>query len=190
MFFFKILLDTNQICLIKWIDIAFVITIIIAIIIFDWVNQIFLKRLPFLLDNLWCDLGKSVWNWTCDIFSFLCDWSTHLEGTFCWKPHLNRSSYEQFQGSQTIKTRQIHNTLAVSHNQCLRLPTDSAISQHMCMFHHQDGMSGHSYCWQKGHHQVLQQIIKGFLLSFTKHFTGHLMKHWSMLPCFEACCVV
>ncbi len=28
---------------------------------------------------MWCDLGKSVWSLTCDIFSFLFDWSTHLD---------------------------------------------------------------------------------------------------------------
>ena len=28
---------------------------------------------------LWCDLGKSVWSQTCDIFSFLFDWSAHLD---------------------------------------------------------------------------------------------------------------
>ncbi len=26
---------------------------------------------------MWCDLGKSVWNRTCNIFSFLLDWSAH-----------------------------------------------------------------------------------------------------------------
>ncbi len=28
---------------------------------------------------LWCDLGKSVWSRTCDLFSFLFNWSVHLE---------------------------------------------------------------------------------------------------------------
>ncbi len=28
---------------------------------------------------MWCDLGKSVWSRTCNSFSFLFDWSAHLE---------------------------------------------------------------------------------------------------------------
>ncbi len=43
---------------------------------------------------MWCDLGESVGSRTCDIFSFL---FVLIEvfitrGTFCWKPHLNRTS--------------------------------------------------------------------------------------------------
>ncbi len=30
-------------------------------------------------DDMWCDIGKSVWSRTCDIFSFLFDWSAHLQ---------------------------------------------------------------------------------------------------------------
>ena len=29
--------------------------------------------------HMWCDLEKSVWNRTCDIFSFLFNWSAYLE---------------------------------------------------------------------------------------------------------------
>ncbi len=32
-----------------------------------------------LISHMWCDLGKSVGTRTCDIFSFLFNWSAHLE---------------------------------------------------------------------------------------------------------------
>ncbi len=92
---------------------------------------------------MWCDLGKSVWYWSCDIFSFLFDWSAHLDsGPFCWKPHLNRSS-----GSKVIwtigrvlktieNTKEIHSFYCLYltiNNQCSPLPTDFAASQHVCL---------------------------------------------------------
>ncbi len=44
--------------------------------------------------TMWCGLGKSVWSRTCDIFSLVFYLIEVLiwRGTFCWKPHLNRTS--------------------------------------------------------------------------------------------------
>ena len=50
-------------------------------------------------------------------------------GTFCWKPHLNRSNGSEIMSNWRI-LRTIENNrnsflfLAISHNQCCRLPTD------------------------------------------------------------------
>ena len=84
---------------------------------------------------MWCDLGKSVWSRTCDIFSFLLNLIAHL-GTFCWKPHLNRSS-----GSKVMSNWRIRKTIKNKRNSllcsgyisqwCSRLPTDSARLQHI-----------------------------------------------------------
>ncbi len=57
-------------------------------------------------------------------------------GNFCWKPHLNQTS-----GSKVMSNWRILKTienkrnsflfLAISHNQCSRLPTDAARLQHI-----------------------------------------------------------
>ncbi len=53
---------------------------------------------------MWCNLGKSVWSQTCDIFSFLWDWIAHLERYILLKtpPELDQwfHSYEQLKDSQ------------------------------------------------------------------------------------------
>ena len=62
-------------------------------------------------------------------------------GTFCWKPHLNRASGSKVTSNWMI-LRTIENNrnsflfLAMSHNQCCRLLTDPARSQHnrVCLF--------------------------------------------------------
>ncbi len=41
---------------------------------------------------MWCDLAGSVGTRTCDFFSFLFDWSAHLERYILLKTYLNRSS--------------------------------------------------------------------------------------------------
>ncbi len=83
---------------------------------------------------MWCDLSGSVElaHVTFSVF-YLIEVFT-WRGTFCWKPHLNRSS-----GSKVISNwrvlRTIENNrntflfLAISH--CCRLPTDPARSQHI-----------------------------------------------------------
>ena len=57
-------------------------------------------------------------------------------GTYCWKPHLNRISGSKVMSNwmvvKTIETKiKSFLLLAVSHNQCSRLSTDSARSQHI-----------------------------------------------------------
>ena len=45
-------------------------------------NVVMIRDTPFLCNcmyNMWCDLGESVGSRTCDIFSFLFDWSAHLK---------------------------------------------------------------------------------------------------------------
>ena len=87
---------------------------------------------------MWCNQSRGIsWKYsTCDIFSFLFDWSPHLRGgTFCWKLHLNRSS-----GSKVMSNwrflRTIENNrnsflfLTVSHNHWCRLPNDPTRLQH------------------------------------------------------------
>ena len=53
---------------------------------------------------MWWDLRKSVWNRTCNILSFIFDWSTHLERYILLKtpPESDQwlQSYEQLKGSQ------------------------------------------------------------------------------------------
>ena len=53
---------------------------------------------------VWCNLGKSVWSRTCDIFSVLFDWSAHLERYILLKtpPELDQrfQSYQQLNDSQ------------------------------------------------------------------------------------------
>ncbi len=63
---------------------------------------------------MWCDLGKSVWSWTCDIFSFLFDWSSHLERYILLKtpPELTR-------GSKVISNQRILKTIEKKSNSFL-----------------------------------------------------------------------
>ncbi len=53
---------------------------------------------------MWCDLGKSVWSRTCDIFNFLFDWNAHLERYILLKtpPESDQwfQSYEQLKNSK------------------------------------------------------------------------------------------
>ncbi len=87
---------------------------------------------------MWCDLGKSVWSRTSDIFSFLFDWSVHLEKYILLKapPESDQwfQSYEQSKDSQKNRKQKkwIPFFLAVSHNRFSRLLSDSARSQHIC----------------------------------------------------------
>ncbi len=86
---------------------------------------------------IWCNLGESVGTRTCDIFSFLFDWSAHLEKYILLKSPLELVQW--FQGYEQLKVlRTIENNrysflfLAISHNQCCRLLTDPARSQQKC----------------------------------------------------------
>ena len=80
-------------------------------------------------------VAGSVRTHTCDIFSFLLDWSAHLERYILLKTPLE--SVQWFQMSNWRVLRTIENNrnsflfLATSHNQCCRLPTDPARSQHI-----------------------------------------------------------
>ena len=63
-----------------------------------------------MLRQLWCNLGISVRSQTCDIFSFLFNWSAHLERYILLKtpPELDQwfQSYEQLKDSQNINRKQ------------------------------------------------------------------------------------
>ncbi len=54
--------------------------------------------------NMWCDLEKSVWSRTCDIFSFLFDWIAHLKRYILMETTPKSDQwfhiYEQFKDSQ------------------------------------------------------------------------------------------
>ncbi len=88
------------------------------------------------VDNIWCDLGESVRSCKCDIFCLID--VLIRRGTFCWKPHLNRSSGSEVMSNWKI-LRTIENNrnsflfLAISHNQWCRLPADPARSQHIML---------------------------------------------------------
>ena len=91
----------------------------------------YIKRL-----HMWCDLGKSVGTRTCNIFSFLFEWSAHLERYILLKtpPELVQwfQINEQLKDSQNRKRKEFF--FIVLHNQCSHLATDSARSQRI--FHH------------------------------------------------------
>ena len=74
---------------------------------------------------MWCDLGKSVWSRTCNIFSFLFDWSAHLERYMLLKTHLNRTS-----GSKVMSNWNILKTIA---NKKKKIPFSGYISQSMLL---------------------------------------------------------
>ena len=81
---------------------------------------------------MWWDLGKSVWNRTCDIFSFL--WMKFLfeEANFAEKPTWTGLVPMLWAILRTIENKRNQFLfLAISQNQCSRLPTDSARSQHI-----------------------------------------------------------
>ncbi len=65
---------------------------------------------------MWCDVGKSVWSPACDIFSFLFDWSVHLEILILLKtpPESDQcfQSYEQLQ--DFINNRKHRNSVRFS----------------------------------------------------------------------------
>ncbi len=102
-----------------------------------WWCRIYYKCVLFvactfcLIRLMWCNLGKSVWSRTCDIFSFLF-WLKCSFGSCC-KPHLILIS-----GSKVMNNWRIHKTiktkinfvlfLSMSHNQCFWFSTDSARS--------------------------------------------------------------
>ncbi len=73
---------------------------------------------------MWCNLGKSVWSRTGDIFSFLFDSSAHLERYILLEtpPESDQwfQSYEQLKDCQNNKKhkRNLFPFLAISHNQC------------------------------------------------------------------------
>ncbi len=87
---------------------------------------------------MWCNLGKSVWSPTCGIFSFLFDWSAHLKRYILLKTppesHQWFQSYDQLKDSQNNRKQKKCLFLAISHNQCSWLLTDSARSQHKCVY--------------------------------------------------------
>ena len=73
-----------------------------------------------------CNLGKSVWNWTCDIFSFLFDWSAYFEKYILLKTLSELDQWFQSMCNwrllRTIQNkRNSFHFLAMSHNQCFRL---------------------------------------------------------------------
>ena len=77
---------------------------------------------------MWCDLGESVRCWTCDIFSFLFDWSCHLERYILLKTSLELVQW--FQGYEQLKIpRTIENNwnaflfLAICHHQSRAINT-------------------------------------------------------------------
>ena len=84
---------------------------------------------------MWCDLGESIRNHTCDIFSFLFDWSPHYERYVLLRTCLNRASGSKvtaIDDSQINRNKtNVFLFLSVSHNQCSKLPTDPARSQHI-----------------------------------------------------------
>ena len=105
---------------------------------------------------MWCDLGESVRCCTCDIFSFLFDWHAHLERYILLKTPLE--SVQWFQGYEQLKGFQNNRNsflfLAISHNQCCRLPTDPARSQHIlssvCLTYHSSFVCNFLYLWHMG----------------------------------------
>ncbi len=85
---------------------------------------------------MWCDLGQSVRSRTCDVFSFLFDWSPHQERYILLKtppePDQWFQSYSNWKILKTIENkRNAFLFLSVSQNQCSRLPTEPARSQHI-----------------------------------------------------------
>ncbi len=63
--------------------------------------------------QMWCNLTKSVWNWTCDIFSFLLDWSDHLERYILlknptWIGPVVQKLWEIEESSKQYKQKEIH----------------------------------------------------------------------------------
>ena len=109
-----------------------------------------------MITYLWCDLGESVGSRTCYVF-YLIEVLIR-RGTFCWKPHLNRTS-----GSKVINNWKILKTienkwnaflfLAVSYNQCSWLLTDPARSQHIWYNVH---------VWLIGRLQVIKLFNRGY----------------------------
>ena len=100
----------------------------------DFYFFIFFFLFFFFFFYLWYDVGKSVSSRTYDISSFLFDWSAHSQTyvfaeNLIWIPWFQR--YCNWRILKTLKkTKEIHFFLTVSHNQCSRLPTDSARLQH------------------------------------------------------------
>ncbi len=81
--------------------------------------------------HMWCDLRKSFWIRKCDIFSFLFNWSAHLERYMLLKtpPESDQwfQSYEQLEDSQNKAKGICSDFLCyISHNQCSLLLNDSA----------------------------------------------------------------
>ncbi len=88
--------------------------------------------------HMWCNL-RNVWSLTCDFFSFLFDWSAHLERYILIKKNPPESdqwfqSYEQLKDSQNnSKTKESHSFfwLYLTINAQDFLLTDSTRLQHI-----------------------------------------------------------
>ncbi len=89
----------------------------------------------FVMRSMEISLKSNMW-----LFKILFGWSAHLQRYVCWKPRLNWTSGSKVMSSWRIPIGNKRNSflfLALSHNQCSRLLTDSAKSQHMntcCLF--------------------------------------------------------
>ena len=66
--------------------------------------KLYLSCLNILQCYMWCDLGKSVGSYTCDIFRFLIDWSAHLERYILQKTPI--ASIQWFRGYEILKDSQ------------------------------------------------------------------------------------
>ncbi len=99
---------------------------------FEWISHVFESRsdthmllIKKMAHHMWCNLGKSVWIWTCDIFSlfYLTEMLIIWGGTSCWKSHLNwTSSFKVMSNWRKCRLKAIENKrnsflfLAISHN--------------------------------------------------------------------------
>ncbi len=84
------------------------------------------------LQQMWCNLGKSVWSLNMWHFQFSI-WLHPLQERYILliNPPQSDQWFQSWRGLKTIENkRDIFLFLAVSHNQCSRLLTDSTRSQH------------------------------------------------------------
>ncbi len=149
---------------------------------------------------MWCDLGKSVGSRTCDIFSFLFGWSAHLVGSSAQlerylllktPPQLDQwcQSYEQLKGSQNNRKQKkyLFFFMAISHNQCSRLPTDPARSQHKSKFTEATWAVGPKtrvfYLFEVLNRQKACHLNPSFS---TYAYTNLLLAKWILIPYFKA----
>ena len=80
--------------------------------------------------NMWCDIGKSVWSRTCNIFSFLLDWNAHQEKYILLKTPNSGSKLQRLKDSLNNRKRKKYIPFSGCISQSM-LPTDSARSQHI-----------------------------------------------------------